>query len=86
MPFHHYLCYFFMHCPTGLVCNSGAVKTHWSMYTSLCRYLRVLPVRHTSIFWNKMAATHLLTAEVVVFSFLLLLILHRKTCRMPKGL
>ena len=44
--------------------------SHWSMYTSLCRYLRVLPVRHTPIFWNKMAATHLLTAEVVgVFIF-----------------
>ena len=45
-------------------------KAHWSMYTSLCRYLRVLPVRHMPIFWNKMAATHLLTAEVVsVFIF-----------------
>ena len=32
--------------------------------------LRVLPVRHTPIFWNKMAATYLLTAEVVsVFIF-----------------
>ena len=46
------------------------INTHWSMYTSLCRYLRVLPVRHTPIFWNKMAATHLLTAKVVsVFIF-----------------
>ena len=50
--------------------ESNKTNPHWSMYTSLCRYLGVLPVRHTPIFWNKMAAKHLLTAEVVsVFIF-----------------
>ena len=58
-----------------------------SYHTGKGRYLRILPVLHTPILWNKMAVLCHQTADVGGISFLLVLILYRKkTCRMPKGL
>ena len=40
------------------------------MYTSLCRYLHLLPVVHTPILWNKMAAPSMYTVNLVgIFIF-----------------
>ena len=40
------------------------------MYTSLCRYLRLLPLFHTPILLNKIAAPSMLTVNLVgIFIF-----------------
>ena len=81
IPFHHYLCYSFVHFPTGLVWNSGAVKMK-----RFCPQL--IWHEYWKRLWPKMWSAALTNLNTFYFKFYSCFIsIHKRTsrtgCRAP---